>query len=120
MNIGLDFDGTITSEPTGFSVFVNHMRLVAKHKVYIVTMRYPQECLDIPQVFLNAVTGLYPTSRQAKNEFMLKQDIAIDVWIDDNPKAIYMNAQQAFGHVSPPGEIPHVKPQSASKEPHSS
>lgn len=119
LKIGLDWDHTCTEDVYGWFEFVK-MMVSRGHQVYIVTMRYPQECLDIPQVFLDAVTGLFPTSRQAKKEFMLKQDIPIDVWIDDNPKAIYMNAQQAFGHVSPPGEIPHVKPQSAAEEPHSS
>lgn len=107
MNIGLDFDGTITSEPTGFSVFVNHMRLVAKHKVYIVTMRYPSECISDPmmQRWALGVDGIVATSRQAKKPVMESLGIPIHIWIDDNPEAILQGAESIWPNTAKEGEI---------------
>jgi hypothetical protein len=104
INIGLDWDHTFTEDIEGWYMFVKLM-MSRGHHVYIVTMRYEEECLDIPQVIKDLVSGVYPTAREAKNEHMLNNGIVIDVWIDDNPKAIFMNAAQAFGHATPKGVV---------------
>lgn len=104
INIGLDWDHTFTEDIEGWYLFVKLM-ISRGHDVHIVTMRYEEECLDIPQVIKDLVTGVWPTSRQAKNAFMCEKGISIDVWIDDNPKAIYMDAAQAFGHSTPKGVV---------------
>lgn len=111
MNIGLDWDGTVTSDPVLFYTFC----LLAKrhnHKVYIVTMRYPSECADIDQEWRNVVEGIYATGnpatqdREAKANFMLRQGINIHVWIDDNPRAIHYSGRQIWGDTcSPEGHV---------------
>lgn len=106
MNIALDYDDTVTRDMGLFTMFA--LNAVKRgHKVYIVTMRYPEECSDIPEDILGIVTELCPTSRQGKQKFMLDKGIHIHVWIDDNPKAVYMDAQQAFGYTAAPGQILH-------------
>lgn len=42
LDMGLDFDGTLTADPVGWGIFVKLMR-ARGHKVHIVTMRYPSE-----------------------------------------------------------------------------
>lgn len=113
MKLGLDWDGTVTRSPNLWLQVVKMFR-AAGHKVYIVTMRYPEmeyeglkvnECHDIPQEWLDNVDGLYATGRQAKHEFMLAQGICIDIWIDDNPKAVHQSAVGIWGHSYPPGHV---------------
>lgn len=104
MKIGLDYDGTITSDPEGFYAFAKMMR-ARGHEVYIVTMRYPSECTHIPQEWTTVVNAICPTSRQPKKEHMLSKGIKIDVWIDDEPRAIYQGAEQIWGKASPEGVV---------------
>jgi hypothetical protein len=60
--------------------------------VYIVTWRCPGgEIIEVHaemQYWKVETEGIFPTSRQAKEKFMFDQGICIDVWIDDNPRAI--------------------------------
>lgn len=104
MKIGLDYDGTITSDPEGFYAFAKMMR-ARGHEVYIVTMRYPSECVSIPTMWSFVVNGIYPTSRQPKKAHMLSRGINIDVWVDDEPRAIYQDASQIWEQASPEGVV---------------
>lgn len=60
---------------------------------------------DVSEVFLRNLDGVFPTSRQAKHQHMLDNNIVIDIWIDDNPRAVYMDAREAFPVVAPEGCI---------------
>lgn len=100
ISIGLDWDDTVTREPEGFYNFVKSMRDLG-HKVYIVTMRYPSECMNIPRQWINAVDGVYPTSRGSKLKHMTEAGIKIDIWIDDNPIAVYKTAAEIWGCSTP-------------------
>jgi hypothetical protein len=87
MNIGLDWDDTVTRDEIGWACLVNFMR-ARGHKVYIVTWRDEGEAEDIKRSeFANIVDGIYATNRQAKEKFMYAQGIRIDVMIDDNPRS---------------------------------
>lgn len=108
--ISLDFDGTITSDPETYKQLAKTLK-AAGHTVYIVTMRYPSEViskqsngLSIQEEWSNLVDGIYTTSRMAKRDYMLSHGIKIDVWIDDRPEAVYMDASEAFaGPATPEG-----------------
>lgn len=103
MIIGLDWDGCSSNDPIGFMTFAQMMRQRG-HKVFIVTMRYPSELKEISG-FRSLVDGIYPTSRQAKRPYMVSQGIMVDVWIDDNPEAVHMSAEQIWGCASPEGAV---------------
>lgn len=92
MNIGLDYDDTITRDPAMWMSIISIMQQ-SGHKVYIVTWRTEKECKEIPAIILEWVDGTYPTSRKAKEKYMYSQGIRIDVWIDDNPSAILYTMQ---------------------------
>lgn len=104
VNIGLDFDGTITADPQLWIDFVIKA-LRRKHRVYIVTMRCPTE----PHVLLKefetygGVKIIY-TSRQAKRPVCEALGINIDIWIDDNPRAVNEDAQQIWTTYVPEGQ----------------
>ena len=100
MNVGIDWDDTITRDPDTWFNVVSLLK-AQNHKVFIVTARYPatnidgiriNECRDIPKKWLDLVDGLYATGRQAKAPFMLSRGILIHVWIDDQPSSIYQNS----------------------------
>jgi hypothetical protein len=111
MKIGLDYDGTVTRDIVLWLQFCILFRQLG-HQVYLVTMRYPSEMADVPEEFLRNLDGVFPTSRQAKQQHMLDNDIVIDIWIDDNPRAVYMDAKEAFPTVAPEGFILNHQPQS--------
>jgi hypothetical protein len=99
MNIGIDYDDTITRDPNTWFNVISLLKSQS-HKVFIVTARYPatnidgvkiDECYDIPKKWLDLVDGFYATGRQAKAAFILAKGISIHVWIDDNPRSIYQN-----------------------------
>ena len=106
MNFGLDFDGVVTEDSYLFASFVKVAKTLG-HKVYIVTMRFPSECIHDPlmQRWLTFVDGIIPTSRQAKRKACEDVGILINVWIDDNPEAVYMNAMQIWGSSSEEGLV---------------
>ena len=106
MRIGLDYDGTVTSDYMGFVAFVRMMRQRG-HEVYVTTMRYVSECKNDLEfcVFAKNVDGVIATGREAKKEYCLKYGITIDVWIDDNPRAVEESANQIWGTPSPEGTV---------------
>jgi hypothetical protein len=106
MNISLDWDGTVTAESTGFANFVNDMRALG-HKVYIVTMRYPSECVRDPMMrrWAHGVDGIIPTSRRAKKEVLDELNIKAHIYIDDHPEAVNKSAAELWDKPSPEGTV---------------
>lgn len=96
MIIALDWDGTITQDIMAWTEFVINMTK-RSHEVIIVTMRYPSEQENIKETTIGILCKVYYTSRRAKAEFLSTLDIFPDVWIDDNPNAVYQNAKAVFG-----------------------
>ena len=94
MNIGLDYDNTYTRDPKLWDAFIRESRLRG-HKVYIVTMRYDNDVEDFEvKTALDGKTdGLFFTCRMGKRTFMYDCGIRIDVWIDDQPDFIIMDAK---------------------------
>ena len=104
MNVGLDYDGTVTADPEAFKAIVAIFR-ASGHKVYIVTMRYESECVGIREEWTHLVDGIIPTGREAKRAVTWAQGVNIHVWIDDNPQAVHFCAKDIWGIVSPEGTI---------------
>lgn len=99
MNIGLDYDGTITADPNGWMEFIRLFQSRG-HNVYIVTMRSPNTPID--PAFANAVHGeVYYTDMKAKRPFMENQGIFINVWIDDGPQFVVGDMEDIPVHSNP-------------------
>ena len=86
MNISLDFDGTYTSDPRLWDIFITSAAALG-HNVTVVTMRHPHESIDclgnLPIIYMR---------RLAKQQFVEAQGLKFDIWIDDNPYWILHNS----------------------------
>lgn len=65
------------------------------HNVYCVTMRSPGEGRAVKESLENKVDGIFFTSRRAKRDFMNARGIRVDVWVDDSPAFVLMDAASA-------------------------
>lgn len=88
MNIGIDFDDTITADPNMWKVFIELAR-ASGHDIRIVTARSEaygvQEVFDYADKFTPELPVIY-TSGYEKAPYCRKyHDFDVDVWIDDNP-----------------------------------
>ena len=91
MVISLDFDDTFTRDPALWAVFVAAARAKG-HTVYCVTMRYEHEGKDVVKALADKVDGIFFTGRKAKAKFMFEQGINVNVWIDDMPFFVLVDA----------------------------
>jgi hypothetical protein len=88
MNIAIDYDSTYTQDPELWNEFIASSQ-ARGHSVICVTMRYP----DCPEERIEGLPiPVYYTGRGAKMPFVKRLDLHVDVWIDDNPAWIYLNA----------------------------
>jgi len=102
--LALDWDGTVT-ESVG-QWFTAAVMLAKIYKIYIVTMRYPSEIDQVMQGFAQGISAeIIATGRKAKMTYTKQLGIEVNVWIDDNPKAVLMNALEAFGGDTPEGHV---------------
>lgn len=93
MLIALDYDETWTRDPMAWLTVVLMMKK-AGHRVIGVTMRKPNEQGSMDENYLNFCNTVYFTSREAKRDYLQREyNLIPDVWIDDTPDFILMNAQ---------------------------
>ncbi len=85
MLIALDYDDTYTQDPP---LWRNFIRMVerAGHEIVCVTMRFPTSPVEMP-------IKVYYTSWRAKQPFMKAAGLDVDVWIDDSPHWVIMDAK---------------------------
>lgn len=90
MNIAIDYDDTYTRDPATWDEVIDTFQ-AAGHMVYCVTMRNVNESADVMDSIGKKVP-VFVTDRKAKRAFMFAHGIRIDVWIDDRPDFILMDA----------------------------
>lgn len=100
MNVAIDFDGTYNAAPYTFDDVITTFRLAGYNPI-IVTYRHEE--YD-PDPLLNHIAEdhkipIYYTDGKAKGPFMEALGIKVDIWIEDNPKAVYEDS--AWQHDSP-------------------
>lgn len=88
MNIGIDFDDTITADPQLFHALIDMARQQG-HDIRIVTARSEayglQPVFDYAETFAPSVPVIH-TSGFLKAPYCVKyHDFDVDVWIEDNP-----------------------------------
>lgn len=88
MIIALDYDRTYKLEP---KLFLQIVRLFveAGHTVYAITTGTHQESLGIDPELRKLAKAVLATNHQSKFEFVKRMDIWIDIWINDDPAAIF-------------------------------
>jgi hypothetical protein len=89
MYIALDFDDTYTRDPSLWTEFIQDA-VDRGHTVFCVTLRLPSQGEQVLNTIGRTIgpSMCYFTSMQSKKNYMWKQGIKIDVWIDDMPDAI--------------------------------
>ena len=94
MNYSLDYDNTYTTDPVMWDALIDMMKRYG-HKVYVVTMRTPEEGAEVRQYLGDKVEAIIFTSRKAKQDYVTKLNVRIDIWIDDIPYFILNDAKVA-------------------------
>lgn len=82
MRIAIDYDGTITRDPSLLIAFIR-AAMADGHEVLCVTMRsasQPINELPCPVIY---------TDSEKKGFFMERAGRHVDVWIDDHPEMIF-------------------------------
>lgn len=99
MIIAIDFDETYNRAPVCFGDIIDTL-WAWSHTVYIVTYRHqildPDPLLDLLEK--DGVKIIY-TDGKAKDKFCKDLGITVDIWIEDNPRAVYEDS--AWKHDSP-------------------
>ncbi len=85
MKIALDYDGTYTLDSKFWQSFIDLAKSNG-HEVWIVTMRYPTEPIDIHEKIVY-------TSRRAKKSQCERRGYYFDIWIDDSPEWLFVNGE---------------------------
>lgn len=93
MNISLDYDNTYTRDPVMWDAIIDMMKRYG-HKVYVVTMRTPDEGAEVRQYLADKAEMIIFTSRKAKQDYVSNMQVSIDIWIDDMPWFIINDARQ--------------------------
>lgn len=91
MLIALDYDDTITKDPEMW-IRVAQVFQDCGHEVVIATMRTPEEALRMSPIILLSGIPVVPTSRKAKKPYLESLGLFVDVWIDDRPDFILLDA----------------------------
>lgn len=94
-NIALDYDSTYTVDPSMWDEFIALAQRMG-HNVYVVTMRYDtaHESRPVREALESQVEGIFFTGRKGKRSFMYERGININIWIDDQPDFIIMDAKE--------------------------
>jgi hypothetical protein len=91
MTFAIDYDGTYTTDPETFDRLIELLQKQG-HEVICVTMRYKGEGEEIEEVMKKHNCRVVYTGRKAKQKYMLLCNKWVDVWIDDTPQWICMDA----------------------------
>lgn len=89
--VAFDFDETISdNEPLWLQVMLALEK--GGYHVVVCTWRTPKTYPEDLKFLVDKGFKVYYTSGQAKQTYMAKQGIKVDIWIDDNPYAILNDA----------------------------
>lgn len=89
--MALDYQGTITAD---IPFWINFIKMTesAGHRIVIVSMCTNEEKALIDDRVHEACPWIVPTCGRAKKEFLDTFGIVPDIWIDDQPEAVFINA----------------------------
>lgn len=101
MHFNLDYDSTFTGDPILWWnwAYTAHKR---DHKIYCISQRTDNEKNRLElRLALPPIVELHLTSHTAKKQYAADHSIKIDVWIEDNPIAIFeSDRHDVMPHVS--------------------
>lgn len=89
--VAFDFDETISDNEIAWMQVMMLLEEQGYHCI-VVTWRTPTTYPEDLKFLVDRGWKVYYTSGQAKELYMAKQGIKVDIWVDDNPYAILNNA----------------------------
>lgn len=92
--ISLDYDGTYTAHPDFWLKAIELGKSMGIDFI-VVTMRTQEELISVCPLLKAAVSKIVPTHRNAKKAFCQAFNIKVDIWIDDIPEFISIDAAGA-------------------------
>jgi hypothetical protein len=100
--IALDYDGCFTEDIMLWRIFASGCDAQG-HRLIAVTMRYPSELMHDHLYEIIGEGNIFCTGRKAKKPFLEAVGIKPNVWIDDHPQSVFMDAEQIWGIATPEG-----------------
>lgn len=85
--VSIDYDHTFSTDPITWLKVINILRK-SNFNVICCTSRYPNESPEDFDILKKNDVKCYFTSREAKKDFLERQGINVDIWIDDEPYGI--------------------------------
>lgn len=92
MRIALDYDKTYTADPEMWDCFIT-LAKSRGHSVEVVTMRRQVWEETLPPDLVDRVSRVEYTDRKGKMAHMEALGRHIDIWIDDSPHFIILDAE---------------------------
>jgi hypothetical protein len=89
--VAFDYDETISDNESAWLQVMLLLERQGYHCI-VVTWRTPTTHPEDLKFLVDKGFGVFYTSGQAKQVYMAKQNIRVDIWVDDNPFAILNNA----------------------------
>lgn len=88
LTIAIDFDDTFTADQTLWSAFIKCAQAQGHKVVCVTARRFDAESKAEMYDVLPEHVPVYFTSLGSKLAYMEKQGVKVDIWCDDNPKAL--------------------------------
>lgn len=90
MVISLDYDETFTRDPELWLAFIATAKSKG-HTVLLITMREdtPWDADEVRSILKDKVDDILFTNCKAKKQYAAARGYRVDVWIDDQPSAVY-------------------------------
>lgn len=89
--IAIDYDHTITTDVVLWLMIIR-MLTRRGHSVVIATMRFEHEKKSMDARVIHAVPQIICTGRKAKKYVLAAMGIFPDIWVDDTPEFLFINA----------------------------
>lgn len=89
MIIAIDFDDTLTADAALWRQFIYAAERFRHHVICVTARRDTDDNRESITEWMRAHgidLPVYYTSLGSKVDFMLKRDIKVDIWIDDDPR----------------------------------
>lgn len=88
-NINVDYDNTFTSDPEFWTTFI-HAAQLRGYKIFCISQRTKNHTnyIELKEA-LPAGVAIFLTGHNPKKEWAEKRGLTVDIWIDDNPLAIF-------------------------------
>lgn len=89
--INVDYDGTFTSDPYLWTLLIKAAQLRG-HQIFCITQRIGRQSSveELTKAFPSGVM-IFFTNHNPKKQWADRRGIKIDIWIEDNPLAIFQS-----------------------------